>query len=359
VTKYTCRSGTGTCDVSLANRRSCQACRYKKCIAAGMKPGLVLSDDQCSKRFGMKKDEPNPEVIPTNKATPDEESKDEENASKIVENEYAVLIDSEKSFDEQKFIGQPLFVSLLTTGTVRKPSDDSNESFEDENVEMGENRSRLNISETMGIMLSFQTDRQLANARKFLPFKKIFSSSGKLNMGEILNTLVQQTVLLMKQNKNFKNLSVEDQAELCQANVMVSIVLSCVSLYRSKTGSVSWPGSPPVTFNIGNILSFLEPDIKEEVSRLFKLLDSINKLELPKCITNLLVFVSMFNPEFCVLEDKEAVLEARAKYIELVYECMCHSVGVRRSCTLAAKLHQILQNLDRICQILGQKFVNV
>ena len=50
VTKYTCRSGTGQCDVSLANRRSCQACRYKKCIAAGMKPGLVLSDDQCNKR---------------------------------------------------------------------------------------------------------------------------------------------------------------------------------------------------------------------------------------------------------------------------------------------------------------------
>ena len=138
----------------------------------------------------MKKDEPNPEATPNNKATTgtEEESKEDDNASKIVENEYAVLIDSEKSFDEQKSIGQPLFVSLLTTGTVQKPCEDTNEAQEDQNEDRG-HRSRLNISETMGIMLSFQTDRQLANARKFLTFKKIFASSGKLNMGEILNTL--------------------------------------------------------------------------------------------------------------------------------------------------------------------------
>merc|ERR1719461_96381 len=54
-TKYKCRAGNNQCDVSLANRRSCQACRYKKCVAAGMKPGLVLSDDQCQKKFGPKK----------------------------------------------------------------------------------------------------------------------------------------------------------------------------------------------------------------------------------------------------------------------------------------------------------------
>merc|ERR1712241_1018124 len=95
VTKYSCRSGTGQCDVSLANRRSCQACRYKKCIAAGMKPGLVLSDDQCSKRFGLKKDEPNPEAAPPKK--PNESVENSENSSQVLENEYAVLIGSEKS----------------------------------------------------------------------------------------------------------------------------------------------------------------------------------------------------------------------------------------------------------------------
>ena len=37
-----------------------------------------------------------------------------------------------------------------------------------------------------------------------------------MSTGEVLNTLVQQTVLLVKQNKHFRSLTVDDQAELCQ-----------------------------------------------------------------------------------------------------------------------------------------------
>lgn len=167
-------------------------------------------------RFGMKKDEPNPEAAPTVKKH--EESVNQDVASHVIENEYAVLIDSEKSYDEQVKIGRPLFVSLLTVGTVSKIGNDisagDNEEEEDKTT-----RVDSNISEALATMISFQTDRQINNARKFVPFKKIFLNSGhsgRLNTGDILNTLVQHIVLLMKQNKYFKNLSVEDQAELCQ-----------------------------------------------------------------------------------------------------------------------------------------------
>jgi len=36
-TKYKCRSGNNKCDVSLANRRSCQACRYSTSRFASLK----------------------------------------------------------------------------------------------------------------------------------------------------------------------------------------------------------------------------------------------------------------------------------------------------------------------------------
>merc|ERR1712079_542055 len=182
-------------------------------------------------------------------------------------------------------------------------------------------------------MGSFQTERQLANARKFLPFKKILHSSGRLNLGEILNTLIQQTILVMKQNKHFRALTHEDQSELCETNVMVCI-------------------APPTTFGLQQILPLVDPEIRDEITRLATFLDTFSKLEIPRCAANLMIFIAMFSSEFCDLEDRDAVTEARTSYIQLLYECLCQTIGVRKSCTVASKLHVMMQNLDRICQIL-------
>ena len=110
-------------------------------------------------RFGLKKDEPNPEAAPPKKQN--DPAENSEDSSQVLENEYAVLIDSEKSYDEQLKIGRPLFVSLLMTGTVSKTAEEEDHLTKTES----------SISETLGIMISFQLERQLANARKFLPFK--------------------------------------------------------------------------------------------------------------------------------------------------------------------------------------------
>ena len=180
-----------------------------------------------------------------------------------------------------------------------------------------------------------------------------------MDTGHILNTLVQQIVLVIKQNKQFRSLSSEDQQELCQANVMVAIFLSCLNLYSSKTAAVTWPGPPPVEVSLQTSLAKVEVDLKEELVRLSKLFESFSKLDLPRSAVNLLILISMFNPEFCKLEDGEAVGDTRLRFTLLLYEVLCHKVGVRRACTLASNLHNKIQNLDRICQILGQKFVSV
>ena len=162
----------------------------------------------------MRKDEPNPESAPAQKPT-EEPAKEKEALCQALENEYAVLIDSEKSFDEQVKIGRPLFMSLLATGTVSKTLDDSAAEFKES----------PRISDTLGMMISFQTERQLANARKFIPFKMLLQKTGRLNIGEILNTLIQQTILLMKQNKHFRTLSSDDQAELCEVKATPDLKL--------------------------------------------------------------------------------------------------------------------------------------
>ena len=39
------------CQVRLEDRKSCNACRYQECIRNGMRPHLVLSEDQIQERF--------------------------------------------------------------------------------------------------------------------------------------------------------------------------------------------------------------------------------------------------------------------------------------------------------------------
>ncbi|TRY67719.1 hypothetical protein TCAL_02933 [Tigriopus californicus] len=48
--KFMCKS-TGECNVLHKLRKKCRKCRYEKCIRVGMKPSLVLSDEEKVKRF--------------------------------------------------------------------------------------------------------------------------------------------------------------------------------------------------------------------------------------------------------------------------------------------------------------------
>ena len=180
-----------------------------------------------------------------------------------------------------------------------------------------------------------------------------------MDCGCLLNTLIQQTVLVMKQNKQFRSLSLADQSELCQANVMVAIILSCVNLYSSKTGAITWPGPPPKDFTLQTVLSMVEVDLKDELIRLAKIFELFSKLDIPKPAMNLLMLITMFNTEYCQVEALEVVTESRQRYTQLLYECLSGKLGVRRACNLASQLHATIQSTDRICQILGQKFVSV
>jgi len=41
----------GNCDITIKNRKTCQCCRFQKCVTTGMNPSWVLSDQQRKKRF--------------------------------------------------------------------------------------------------------------------------------------------------------------------------------------------------------------------------------------------------------------------------------------------------------------------
>jgi len=51
--KYICRRKS-TCEINVKTRKNCQYCRYMKCLAIGMNPNYVLSEEERKKRFKKK-----------------------------------------------------------------------------------------------------------------------------------------------------------------------------------------------------------------------------------------------------------------------------------------------------------------
>lgn len=70
--KYICRRKS-TCDINVNTRKNCQYCRYMKCLAIGMNPNYVLSEDERKQRFRKKNNlttEARPESAPINASSP-------------------------------------------------------------------------------------------------------------------------------------------------------------------------------------------------------------------------------------------------------------------------------------------------
>ena len=237
------------------------------------------------------------------------------------------------------------------------------------------------LDDNLAMMLSVQIDRQVTNARKFLQFhvhdsgkhRQMFLPTGWMNTGDVLSTLIEQTVLLLKHNQHFTSLSLPDQIELMEANAMVAAVISCCPLYNPQSRNLTWPlaeqdfkyfktlnmaaSSRQASFQLSDVLTRVESDLRDTLTHLFNFFDSFSKVGVHKAAINILILVSIFNHDICDLEDKKIVHDHRLHYLLLLFECLCQSEGVSGACNIASKLNRGMQDLDRICQLLGQKMV--
>ena len=339
-----------------------------------MKPGLVLSDEQCSKRFGPRKGEVEEGLSDEAGNTNRDTQKDKEEILKEnyipTNSEFSVLIDNEKSYEDQNRIGRQLFVSLFKTGSVnaQKLSNEGLEKHEEGN-------------ENLALMQSLQIDRQICNARKFLPFnqpskdRNLFHSNGQVNITDVLSTLIEQTVLLLKHNEHFNSLPKEDQVELMEENVMVASLISCFQLYNRKQKKIVWPlaeadfkylrsssmkaESARVAFGLQDILPRVEKDIQKDIMKIFSFFEYFSQIGLTKQAINLLIVVLIFSQDNLNLEDKKTVDYYRSHYLLLLYDCLSQTEGVLGACNVAAKLHTSLHTLHRLCQILAQRMVSI
>ena len=343
-----------------------------------MKPGLVLSDDQCQKKFGPKKGGKEDKLVKTTMSKPRSEELEEDvddpgeeaggEPEEMKDDDYSVLIDPNQSLSEQNKVGRQLFISLFSTGSV------SSGQLTKKELEIFDN-----IDRNLSMCISNITERQVQHSRKFLSFNQnnrhIFLSNGQINISDVVQTLIEQTVLVLKQNKDFQTLSSKDQTELLESNAMVVSFLSNIELYNLQTKTIGWnltetdyqslrkqnieAQNGRAVFGLSEVHHRVDPDIRDDIGKLFKFFDYFYLIGVPKSALSILAIVAVFCHDCCDIENKDRVEQLRRRNLVILYECLSQTEGVLGACKIGLKLHQAVHHLNRICQLLAQKFVGV
>jgi len=157
--------------------------------------------------------------------------------------------------------------------------------------------------------------------------------------------------------------------------VMVAAIVASFELYSPQTRLVTWrltesdfrcirtlgieASDGRASFGLSDVVVRVESDIKDDMVKMFKFLDYFSHLGIPASAMHLLALVVVFTHDCCDLERTVKVEERRRHHLFLLYESLCHSEGVLGACNIAARLHGAINDLNRICQLLGQKFVSV
>lgn len=188
-------------------------------------------------------------------------------------------------------------------------------------------------------------------------------------------TLVEQTILLLKHNPDFRSLPPEDQTALVEANMMSVSLLSCTDQYHSSTRTFSWKISQPdrrrlkerhglqvgedLEFGLEEVLQRVEGGMEDVMAQVFKFSEMFAKIGLPRPALYILLFATVFNHENCSISHQKEVMENRVHYLNLLFQSLQRTEGVSRACRMAARLQAALAFLGRLAEIVGQKFINI
>ena len=170
----------------------------------------------------------------------------------------------------------------------------------------------------------------------------------------------EQTVLVLKQNRDLKTISANDQAELLETNVMVATIITSLELYSPHTHSMTWAltehdfttikslnmtnVSGRASFGLPDVLGRVEADLKDDIVKIFKFWDYFSQIGFPKEALHLLATSVTFSHDCCDVENREKLEKIRRQYLILLFECISHSEGILGACNMGLRLHTAIHH---------------
>ena len=155
----------------------------------------------------------------------------------------------------------------------------------------------------------------------------------------------------------------------------MATIITSLELYSSQTQAMTWSltehdfttlkslnvtnVSARASFGLTDIIGRVDVELKDDMVRLFKFFVYFSHIEVPKEALCLLATSVIFSHDCCDVENREKLEKIRRRYLILLFECISHSEGILAACNMGLRLHTAIHHLNRICQLLTQKFVSI
>jgi len=281
---YRCKH-SGDCEVSVASRRSCQKCRFLKCIAVGMTASWVLSEEQCTIRFGK-----NPgkcgrkrRASQTSHSAEHEEDQHREMPQQHQETRYFL---SEEDRQQVAHIG--------------------------------------GLYEASKEMISFSENNHALWDKIFGKEEKHAYSAGEIN--SLVSTLIKKNIFFIESNFFFKQLPPGDQHALLAKNMTEMCHLRGALRFDPSKGSFQWYYNQKEQKDAAQkqVKSITEGDISNFYSssvaakNIVTNIERIVKTELPPEVILLMMHIVVFSGDGVKLAKPEMASAAQVHYLSLI-----------------------------------------
>jgi len=284
---YRCKR-SGDCQVSVASRRSCQKCRFLKCIAVGMTAAWVLSEEQCTIRFGK-----NPgkcgrkrRASQTSGSHSAEQEEDQNNRQM-----------SQQHQEKRYFLTKEDMQQVAHIGSLYEASKE---------------------------MISFSENNHALWEKIFGKEEKHAYSANEIS--SLVSTLIKKNIFFIESNYFFKQLPPGDQHGLLSKNMTEMCHLRGALRFDPSKGSFQWyfnqkdqkdsAQKQDKSITVGDISNFYSSS--EAAKNIVTNIERIVKTELPPEVILLMMHVVVFSGDGVNLSKPELASAAQVHYLSLI-----------------------------------------
>lgn len=348
--KYKCKSDK-QCTITYTNRRSCQFCRFYKCLEIGMKPNWVLSDEQCNIRFRNVRKEGGAKEKP-------------QGSGQTKESLESSVVVKEEALDLDKGLLMPF------TGEENKSLEFLVDCYNlsKETYSFSEENDRL------WCKLFGQGDTSP-------PPLTPGSGSGKYNystfdLGNLIMTVIKKNIFFVKMNTKFDEMTPHDQKLVLQKNmsemchIRGAIRFDCKSKnfvwYFSKKDQLqmsferhSHPSTPGGAHGVkdtklSNALIGHKDLSKFYTSKtsqsIFVLVSKLSGMGLPMEVFLLMIYIVLFSSDDLFLERPVETQHAQTYYMFFLHRYLNELFGRDDARMKLSRIMGILVDLRELCE---------